>query len=131
MGGQLSFLTLPVHDLAAARCFYEAVFGWSAPRPVTSALLFQLSNLTVALMQRTAFDEFIDAGSTAAAVLVSWNVPNRSDVGALIQRSRDAGATVRREPALLEWGGWAGIIETPDRHLWEIVWNPRPSVPAP
>jgi uncharacterized protein len=127
MPGQLTYLTLPVADLPSAARFYERVFGWPAPRSVPNALFYELPGLTLALMERAAFNQFTGTADDSAptGALVSWNVPRREEVAELIRRATAEGATVRREPATLAWGGHAGIIATPDGHLWEIVWNPR------
>jgi predicted lactoylglutathione lyase len=133
MPGQLTFLTLPVTDLPSATRFYECVFGWPAPRCVPNAVFFELPGLTLALMERPAFNQFTgnaDASSPTSA-LVSWNVPRREEVDELIHRALAAGATVRRAPATLAWGGHAGVFATPDGQLWEIVWNPRAIIPSP
>jgi len=26
------------------------------------------------------------------------------------------------------WGGYAGYFQDPDRHLWEVAWNPQRAV---
>ena len=126
--GRLTYLTLPVRDLDAACTFYMGLFGWALPRRTGPAALFQLSNLTVALMERTAFNDFVTGDATnVSATLASWNVGSRPEVNDLLNRAKSAGARLRRPAAELSWGGWAGMIETPDGHLWEIVWNPRRS----
>jgi uncharacterized protein len=116
MPGQLTYLTLPVADLPSAARFYERVFGWPAPRSVPNALFYELPGLTLALMERAAFNQFTGTAD---------DVPRREEVAELIRRATAEGATVRREPATLAWGGHAGIIAAPDGQLWEIVWNPR------
>ncbi len=127
MPGQLTYLTLPVADLPSAARFYERVFGWPPPRCVPNAVFFERPGLTLALMERVAFNQFTGTSETnpPTSALVSWNVPRREEVAELIHRATGEGATVRREPATLAWGGHAGIIATPDGHLWEIVWNPH------
>ena len=132
MHGQLTFVTLPVADLAKATHFYESVFGWIADRRPAPAVFFKLPALTVALLDRAAFDRFTggnpDRGSPANA-LCSWNLASAAEVNEMMTRAQATGATTRRQPAPLDWGGWAGIFETPDGHLWEIVWNPRHTIP--
>ena len=132
MPGQLTYLTLPVADLPSAARFYERVFGWPPPRCVPNAAFFELPGLTLALMERAAFNQFTDTADASAptSALVSWNVPRREEVAELVRRATAEGASVRREPATLAWGGHAGIIATPDGQLWEIVWNPRAAMRA-
>lgn len=131
MSGSLTYLTLPVADLPAATRFYTEVFKWTLERELPLAVFFQTSAFTLALMDQTAFVEFtnqksVDAGSLSA--MCSWNVSSKAEVDRLMARAIKAGATVRRDPALLSWGGRAGIFSTPDGHLWEIVWNPRNTI---
>jgi predicted lactoylglutathione lyase len=133
MPGHLSFVTLPVRNLEAGVGFYHAVFGWNPDRRLASAVFFRLPALTIALMEQPAFERFVGGDAKPPGrplALCSWNVGSAAEVNELTDRARQAGANVRREPASLDWGGWAGIIESPDGHLWEIVWNPRLPDPA-
>ncbi len=132
MPGQLSFVSLPVRDLEAGATFYQTVFGWNPDRRRASAIFFKLPALTLALMERGAFARFVGCDfdpSGRPPALCSWNVGSAAEVNELADRARRSGAIIRREPASLDWGGWAGVLESPDGHLWEIVWNPR--LPGP
>jgi len=134
MSGLLTYLTLPVSDLAAAATFYESTLGWPSVRRLESAGFFQLPGLTVVLMERRAFNQLVglkETGQACAGLMSSWNLASATAVDDLIRRACAAGATLRRKAAELPWGGWAGILETPDGHLWEIVWNPRSTIPWP
>jgi predicted lactoylglutathione lyase len=66
--------------------------------------------------------------SDSAGVLLSYNVTERAAVERLLGRALAQGARIRRAPAGLPWGGWAGVFESPDGHLWEVVWNPRDTI---
>ncbi len=133
MPGQLSYVTLPVRNLEAGAGFYHAVFGWNPDRRLASAILYKLPAVTVALMEQGAFERFIGSGAEPpgrSPALCSWNVGSAVEVNELTDRAHQSGAIVRREPAFLDWGGWAGVVESPDGHLWEIVWNPSQDVPG-
>jgi len=41
-----------------------------------------------------------------------------------MEQARKADAVIAKQPQDTFWGGYAGYFEDPDRHLWEIVWNP-------
>ena len=45
------------------------------------------------------------------------------------EQAKDAGAVIVKAAQDTFWGGYAGYFQDPDRHLWEIVWNPQ-SLPA-
>ncbi len=128
MTGCFSYLTLAVADVDAALDFYRATFGWQTWRKTGPAIFIDVPPITVALMDRSAFTRFVglESGSLGmAGSLHSWNVASAREVDELVMRAKRAGAVLRREPAALDWGGWAGVLESPDGHLWEIVWNPR------
>lgn len=131
MSGRLTFVTLPVAELEAGVEFYHAVFGWRPSRRPPATVFFEVPGVTVALMAAADYSRFVGVDDAApAGGLHSWNVASAAEVDALIERARQAGAVIRREPAQLDWGGWAGVIESPAGHLWEIVWNPRLEIPG-
>ena len=53
------------------------------------------------------------------------NVSSKEEVDAVMEQARNAGAVIVREAHDTFWGGYAGYFENPDRHLWEVVWNPQ------
>jgi predicted lactoylglutathione lyase len=128
MSGAVTYITLRATNIESAAAFYETVFQWPPGRSVPHARFFEFANLTIALMESGAFAKFTGAettGPNTTGTLCSWNVGNREAVDELVQRAVEAGATVSRAAARLDWGGWAAIIRTSDGYLWEIVWNPK------
>jgi len=43
----------------------------------------------------------------------------------VLRQAAAAGATIVKPAQATGWGGYAGYFQDPDRHLWEIVWNPQ------
>ena len=41
-----------------------------------------------------------------------------------MRQAGEAGAASVKEDHETFWGGYSGYFEDPDRHLWELVWNP-------
>src|SRR5690606_13455036 len=66
--------------------------------------------------------------TTATEFTLGHNVSSREEVDAVMEQARKAGAAIVKQAQATFWGGYAGYFEDPDRHLWEIVWNP--SLPA-
>lgn len=58
------------------------------------------------------------------------NVPSRAEVDAVMKQAEDAGAHIVKPAQDTFWGGYAGYFQDPDRHLWEVVWNPQLSQAA-
>ena len=42
----------------------------------------------------------------------------------IVERARNNGAEVTREPSETFYGGYAGAFRDPDGHAWEIAHNP-------
>lgn len=66
----------------------------------------------------------VDAPSPTEFTL-GHNVSSKEEVDALMEQARNAGAIVVKQAHDTFWGGYAGYFEDPDRHLWEVVWNPH------
>ena len=53
------------------------------------------------------------------------NVGSKQEVDGVMEQARQAGARIVKPAQDTFWGGYAGYFEDPDRHLWEVVWNPQ------
>ena len=53
------------------------------------------------------------------------NVASREEVDAVMRQAENAGATLVKPAQETFWGGYAGYVQDPDGHLWEVVWNPQ------
>jgi len=60
----------------------------------------------------------------APDVTLGHNVSSRAEADAVLARAIAAGATLVKPAQETAWGGYAGYFQDPDRHLWEVVWNP-------
>ncbi|MFM2403649.1 MAG: hypothetical protein RL223_1529 [Pseudomonadota bacterium] len=140
MNPHLSCITLAVDDLEAAVRFYrdglglatDGIVGTQYPNGAVAFFALQ-DGLKLALWPRTSLAT--DAGLAVAArsateVELAHNVASEAEVDALIARARAAGARVIRPAGRVFWGGWAGLFQSPDGHLWEIAHNPNWTLPA-
>jgi catechol 2,3-dioxygenase-like lactoylglutathione lyase family enzyme len=53
------------------------------------------------------------------------NVLSATEVDAVMAQAKKAGATIVKPAAETFWGGYAGYFQDPDRHLWEVLYNPH------
>lgn len=53
------------------------------------------------------------------------NVSTKTEVDEVMAQALKAGAVIVKPAQDTFWGGYAGYFQDPDRHLWEIVWNPQ------
>ena len=130
MEQRVSLVTLGVEDLARARAFYEAL-GWrSGAAPADDVVFFQAGAMVFALWGRAQLTEdstVADEGGYGGVTL-AYNARGRSEVDAVIEEARAAGARIGREPAETFWGGYSGVFVDSDGHPWEVAHNPHWSV---
>ncbi|WHZ16059.1 MAG: Glyoxalase/bleomycin resistance protein/dioxygenase [Nitrospira sp.] len=93
-----------------------------------SVAFFDLeAGLKLALWPRMslAHDSGLPLGPPSATEFsLGHNVPSKDEVNAVMDRARKAGAVIVKPAQDTCWGGYAGYFQDPDRHLWEITWNP-------
>ena len=118
-------MTLGVADLDAARGFYESL-GWSQAGPGEGVVFFQSGGMVVGLWSRQALaeDSGVEDGGGWGGVALAHNVGSPTEVDAVIEEARAAGARIAREPGKTSWGGYSGVFVDPDGHPWEVAHNP-------
>jgi catechol 2,3-dioxygenase-like lactoylglutathione lyase family enzyme len=124
---RVSLVTLGVSDLARARAFYEAL-GWTTgAAPDDDVVFFQTGGLIVALWDRgnLAADSGVEDGGGWGGVTFAYNVRAPSEVDAVVEEARAAGARIVREPGETFWGGYSAVFVDPDGHPWELAHNPH------
>jgi catechol 2,3-dioxygenase-like lactoylglutathione lyase family enzyme len=134
MDPHLTVITLGVDDLERAVTFYRDGLGLPTKGIIGTEIehgavaFFGLRHgLKLALWPRASLTHETGiplSPGTPSAFTLGHNVTSRSEVDAIMARAREAGATIVKEARETAWGGYAGYFQDPDRHLWEIVWNP-------
>lgn len=127
MRQRVTVITLGVGDLHRARRFYEAL-GWhSEAAPEDDVVFFQAGDMVVSLWDRArlAEDSCVPDGGGWGGVTLALNVGSPTEVDAIAEQARVAGARIGREPAETFWGGYSAVFVDPDGHPWEIAHNPH------
>jgi uncharacterized glyoxalase superfamily protein PhnB len=62
-------------------------------------------------------------------VALAQNLASAAEVDQTMQQAEAAGARVLRAAGPTFWGGYAGLFQDPDGHLWEIAYNPKWPLP--
>jgi catechol 2,3-dioxygenase-like lactoylglutathione lyase family enzyme len=139
MKPRISCITLCVDDLDRAVAFYrdglglptEGIIGTQYEHGAVAFFDLQ-AGLKLALWPRAslAHDSGLPPGAHSATdMLLSHNVVTKAEVDALMKRAKAAGATIVKPPRTVFWGGYAGYFLDPDRHLWEVAFNPQWALP--
>lgn len=134
MKPRMTLITLGVDDLDRAVRFYRDGLGLPTQGIVGqefehgAVAFFDLQpGLKLALWPRASLshDSGLPVGEPSATdVSLAYNTISKSEVDAVMAEARAAGATIVKPAQETFWGGYAGYFQDPDRHLWEIAWNP-------
>lgn len=139
MKARLSILTLAVDDLDRAVSFYrdglglptEGIVGTEFEHGAVAFFALE-GGVRLALWPRESLAH--DTGlpvspSSPTELTLGQLVASPTEVDAVVEQARAAGAVVVKEPGKTFWGGYSGYVQDPDGHVWEIAWNPDEDVP--
>jgi len=134
MKPRITVLTIGVDDLERSLKFYRDGLGLEttgitgAEFEYGAVAFFELEgNLRLAIWPRKSLAH--DAGlpqdgRSATEFSIGHNVASKAEVDAVMEQARAAGAVIVKPARDTFWGGYAGIFQDPDHHLWEVAWNP-------
>lgn len=134
MKPRITLVTLAVEDLERAVAFYRDGLGLPTAGIVGrefehgAVAFFDLEHgLRLALWPRASLCH--DSGlapdaPSATGFCLAHNVATRDEVDAVMAQAERAGAAIAKPAADTFWGGYSGYFQDPDRHLWEVTWNP-------
>ncbi|WP_370673686.1 VOC family protein [Pleomorphomonas sp. PLEO] len=123
----VSIIALGVADLARARAFYEALGFSAGPGSSENIVFFQIGGLVLSLFPRGLLAEdaeVADDGHGFDGVTLAHNYSSEDAVDAAMAHALASGATLRKKPRKVFWGGYSGYFADPDGHLWEVAYNP-------
>ena len=124
---RISIVTLGVADLAQARAFYERL-GFTAGGPSNADVtFFQMGGMILGLFGRAALagDAHVtDTPPGFSGVSLAYNCRSETEVDAMVAHAVASGATLKKQPQKVFWGGYSGYFADPDGHLWEVAYNP-------
>ena len=131
MEPRVSFITLAVDDLGAARRFYVDGLGWPAALEVAGeVLMIRVGERQVlSLWSSDGFEGEVGPvrrGPGIVPVTLAHNVATPAEVDAVLDAARSAGASEVGVAQQRDWGGYTGYFADPAGFRWEIAVNPGP-----
>lgn len=119
----ISAITLFVEDMAAAKPFYQQVFGLPVIFEDDDSTVFKFGNTLVNLLKTTAVPELIEPATVA-----NPNAGHRfvftievDDVDAMCAQLTKRGVKLLNGPIDRPWGVRTASFVDPGGHIWEIA----------
>lgn len=135
MKPRITLITLGVDDLERAVHFYRDGLGLATDGIVGTEFeygavaFFDLQpGLKLALWPRASIAHDTGLAQSAPSptdFTLAHNVASREEVDAVMGEAERAGAKIVVRARDTFYGGYAGYFLDPDRHLWEVAWNPQ------
>jgi catechol 2,3-dioxygenase-like lactoylglutathione lyase family enzyme len=135
MKPRITVITVGVDDLERALRFYRDGLGLKTEGIIGkefeygAVAFFDLqAGLKLAIWPRKSIsrDSSLTLSSPSPTEFtLGHNVSSRAEVDAVMGQAKNAGAVIVKPAQETFWGGYAGYFQDPDRHLWEVVWNPQ------
>lgn len=135
MKPRITVITIGVDDLERSLRFYRDGLGLPTQGIIGTQFeygavaFFDLQagiKLAIWPRQSISLDSGVSLGLPSQTELtLGHNVSSKKEVDEVMEQARNAGAVIVKKAQDTFWGGYAGYFEDPDRHLWEVVWNPQ------
>lgn len=135
MKPRITVITIGVDDLGRSVRFYrdglrlltDGIIGKEFEHGAVAFFDLQ-AGLKLALWPRVSLAH--DSGllvekPSATEISIGHNVSSVAEVDAVMSEAKLAGAVIVKPAQKTFWGGYAGYFQDPDKHLWEVVWNPQ------
>ncbi len=128
MDPHITLITLGVSDLERSIRFYCEGLGLPRREGPDGIAFFDTRGTLLSLYPREALAEDAtvpEQGSGFRGFTLAHNVASPEEVDRTLQQAVDAGATLVKPGQKVDWGGYSGYFEDPERFLWEVAWNPH------
>ena len=135
MKPRITVITIGVDDLERSLSFYRDGLGFQTQGIIGkefehgAVAFFDMAlGLKLAIWPRKSIAHEVRATvitSSSTDFTLGHNVPAKADVDLVMEQARIAGGTIVKPAHDTFWGGYAGYFADPDKHLWEVVWNPQ------
>jgi catechol 2,3-dioxygenase-like lactoylglutathione lyase family enzyme len=134
MKPRISIITIGVDDLQRSLDFYRDGLGFATQGIIGqefehgSVVFFDLAyGLKLALFSRQniAHDSGIPIQAPSSTEFtLAHNVSSAAEVDVVLKQVEQAGGKIVKPAFETFYGGYAGYFQDPDKHLWEIAYNP-------
>jgi len=120
---KIGAITLFVDDMAAAKSFYQQVFGFEVVFTDDNSVVFDFGNTLINLLATTSAPELIGpavVAEAAAGARIQLTI-DVDDVDAVWAEITTRGVTLNNGPMNRPWGIRTASFIDPGGHIWEIA----------
>lgn len=128
MQPRISMITLGVKDLQRSIEFYQKGLGFPKMDSPPEVAFFTLNGTWLGLFSSDSLAEdahVAKEGQGFNHFSLAHNVGSEAEVDQVFAQAINAGATLKKKPQNVFWGGYSGYFADPDGHLWEVAYNPH------
>lgn len=129
MQPRINIITLGVSDMNVALNFYEQGLNWQRSSASQGDIVFfPLGALVLGLypLHKLAHEIGLKAKdkNDFSGITLAYNTKNKNQVDAIFAKIEHIGGTIIQPPKEMFWGGYSGYFADPDKHIFEIAYNP-------
>jgi catechol 2,3-dioxygenase-like lactoylglutathione lyase family enzyme len=127
MNSLVSSFLLGVRDMDRTKQFYTQGLGWNVHRDYGVAVFFaQDGGSLVGFYGRGDLADRVGVspeGSGFSGLVLNYVVRSEARVDDILSQAEQAGATILKPAATLDWGGYGGSFADPDGYIWDIGYS--------
>jgi catechol 2,3-dioxygenase-like lactoylglutathione lyase family enzyme len=131
MNSHVSAILLGVRDMERSKRFYTEGLGWKIQDDYKISVFFvPHGGSMVGFYGREGLADMVGAspdagggGSGFSGVVFNYIVRSDARVDEVMDEAKNAGATILKPAAKLEWGGYGGTFADSDGYVWSIGYS--------
>jgi len=127
---RINIITLGVSDMSRSLKFYRDELGFktSIKEDNPDIVFFSNNGTKLALYPWDGLAEDISEnispqGEGFSGITLAYNAKTREEVDEIINKIKETGGKVVKEPQEVFWGGYSGYFSDPDGYYWEVAFS--------
>jgi predicted enzyme related to lactoylglutathione lyase len=129
MRTQINAITIAAQDLLRLKNFYTNAFGWEIQAESMDIVIFRLKNgLLMSIYKAEDHARYLNSYMITEEVLpktyFTVYTSSQRETDELFMELENKRVNIIKKPAMVFWGGYAGIIADPENNYWELCFNP-------